>query len=419
MNTFDSVVQYLESLSIMPKEMPGIEKIKKALNQTNWYNKIDPKKVIVVAGTNGKGSTCAILESLLVSAHKKVGFYSSPHLIDTTERIRINQKQITKDEFVNIFLNNKELIEKYELTHFEALTLMAGDYFFGNHDLDYVIFEVGLGGTFDATNAMPHATSVITTLGYDHMNILGSTLVEIASNKFGIIQNKNTVIHHRLQPELKNLIHQVKNTTQSTWIEADPIVCHIKKTNQIQPVYLFETKWGVAESSLLGERASENAATALTVFHHLGFNPGNYLSALKQVHWNGRMQFVIWPSMKASLYLSGDHNMEGLQSLIKILKDFSYKNLHVVIGIGKDKEADKMLSSICELSNVHLYLTETPFKGNLIQDYPEVFKSKAKIADSNAIEILNKLSEFAGSDDLVVVTGSLYLVGLILKYLKN
>jgi len=418
MKTFEQIVSHLESLSIMPKEMPGIEKIKNALARTAWFSKIDPKKVIVVAGTNGKGSTCAILEALLVSADKKVGFYSSPHLIDTTERIRVNKNQISKNEFVKLYQDNETLITKFELTHFEALTLMAADYFFNRQNLDYALFEVGLGGTFDATNAIPHATSVVTALGLDHTNILGNTIQEIAKNKFGIIQKSNLVIHHQLPTEVLDLKKQIEKETNSKWFQAETVKLEIQKSS-LEPVYILETKWGNATINLPGDRAAQNAATALTVLAHLGFNPKEHLHALNEVRWNGRMQKVTWPNMQAAFYLSGDHNVQGVQSLLKILNDFTYENLHLVVGIGKDKDLSAMLNHFLQLPNISLYLTETPFKGLPVDEYPERFQAKAILKDKDPTKILDAIAKKTKPTDLVIVTGSLYLVGEVLKVLKN
>ncbi len=417
---FDSIVELLERLSIMPKEMPGIEKIKKAFSDTNWFSKIDPKKVIVVAGTNGKGSTCAILESLLLAAKKNVGFYSSPHLIDTTERIRVNAKQVSKGQFTELYLQNKDLIEKFELTHFEALTLMAADYFFSetwNNKLDFAIFEVGLGGTFDATNAIPHAVSVITSLSLDHTAILGRDLLSIAKNKLGIVQAKNLVVHHQFQEELLSLVNEVKSKTESTWHQSLTIKLKKIKSSELvkPPEYFLQTPWGEAKINLFGERAAENAATALTVFEKLGFNPALALFALNQINWKGRMQRVSWPLLKSALYLSGDHNPAGAESLIKLLKDFKWKKIHLIIGIGKDKEATEMLNIFSKLENSELYLTETPFKGLAIDQYPENFKKLAKSLERDVHVLLDKIAATAGADDLVLVTGSLYLVGEVLR----
>ncbi|MBC7466743.1 MAG: hypothetical protein H7256_12190 [Bdellovibrio sp.] len=414
MKTFEKVVNYLESLSIMPKEMPGIEKIKNALNETTWFSQIDPKKVIVVAGTNGKGSTCAILEALLTQAGCQVGFYSSPHLIDTTERIRVGQKQISKEAFVQLFETNEALIEKHQLTHFEALTVMAADYFFAKTKLDFVLFEVGLGGTFDATNAIPHATSVITALGLDHTHILGTTIEEIAKNKFGIIKKNNLVVHHKLPQAVEDLKNKFRTETDSNWYEAEPVTVDVKK-NGIAPAYILKSKWGETPINLMGSRAAENAATALTVFEKLGFNPSNNISALQTVQWGGRMQKVAWKNLTAPLYLSGDHNVQGLKSLLQILKDFSYKNLHIIVGIGKDKDSTPMLEDLIALPNVKLYLTETPFKGLTVNEYPEKFLEKAILKSKEVSEILDQLTKIAIKDDLVVVTGSLYLVGKVLS----
>jgi len=411
---FDIIVQKLEALSIMPKEMPGIEKITRALNDTNWFSKIDPSKVIVVAGTNGKGSTCAILESLLCSARKNVGFYSSPHLVDTTERIRVNQRQISKVNFVELYQQNQKRIEKFELTHFEALTVMAADYFFSNtwdQNLDYVIFEVGLGGTFDATNAIPHATSVITALSLDHTNILGHDLISIAKNKFGIVSDGNKVIHHPLPTELNSLVCEVRQQTQSTWLPG----AEVSLMKSSGPQYFLQTPWGMAEMNLMGERAAMNASTALAVFASLGFDPGAYLSALNQVNWKGRMQKIEWPSMKAPVYVSGDHNPQGIESLLDLLNDFSWNQIHVVVGIGKDKAVDSMLRELLQLKNIKLYLTETPFKGLALAEYPQEIKMRATESHHDVGVLLDRIAQQAHSQDLVLVTGSLYLVGEILK----
>lgn len=415
---FENVVQYLESLSIMPKEMPGIEKLKKALHETDWYASIDPTKVIVVAGTNGKGSTCAILESLLVFAGKRVGFYSSPHLIDTTERFRVQKKSISQDDFVKLFLANQESIARHQLTHFEALTLMAGDYFFSrkwNLSLDHIIFEVGLGGLYDATNAMPHSTSVITALSLDHTQILGSDLLSIAKNKFGIVQKNNRVIHHPLPVELEDLKTAKKEMTNSQWKVSESFRLSVDKG----PRYWIDTQWGKAELNLPGRRAAENAALALTTMNELGYDSAKYLAGLKMVAWPGRMQEVSWPGMKARIFLSGDHNQQGVQSLIDLLKDYTYQKIHIIIGIGKDKDSETMLLELEKVPGVQLYLTETPFKGLQISEYPEAQLQNAKLTDANVFNLLEQIKSTANQDDLVVVTGSLYLVGLVLKKLVS
>jgi dihydrofolate synthase / folylpolyglutamate synthase len=417
MNSYLETVQFLESLQIMPKSMPGLEKIKRALVITDWYEKIDPGKVIVVAGTNGKGSTCAILESLLLEANQKVGFYSSPHLVSTTERIRSEGKSISENDFVQLFKECEQIIRICELSHFEALTLMAGHYYFSktwNKNLDFIIFEVGLGGTYDATNAFPHHVSVITALGLDHTNILGDSIQEVAKNKFGIIQNNNAVIHHELPLEIRELIQMYERQTESTWIKADAAQIEIKKGKSPE-YYLF---YGGVKTRLniLGPRGAQNAMTALKVFEHLGFDPAKALPALGKVTWPGRMQKIDWPGIKAPCYLSGDHNPQGIKSLVEILKDFQWDRLHILAGIGVDKKAEEMLSELSELKNAKFYLTETPFKGLQLNAYPKKYLDMAAIKDKNPIKALNEMRAVVAENDLVIVTGSLYLVGEVLKF---
>jgi dihydrofolate synthase/folylpolyglutamate synthase len=418
---YSEVVKNLEALQIMPKTMPGLEKIKKALVQTDWFASLDANKIIVVAGTNGKGSTCAALEALLLDAGQSVGFYSSPHLVSTVERIRVNGKSISEERFIELYQNCEILIKSCELSHFEALTLMMGDYFFNSkwgQQLDYAILEVGLGGLFDATNAFPHKFNVITKLGLDHMNILGTNLSDIAKNKFGIVGKKSIVVHQPLQPELHDLKMQYQKETNSNWVEIPKVHWEIKKIspNSQEPKYIVHYEQEKFEINLIGERAVENIITAITAFEVLGFLPTGHTKALNNINWQGRMQKSAWPSIKCPVYLSGDHNQQGVESLIKILKDFNFQNLHLVVGIGVDKDAETMLNSLISLNNAKIYLTETPFKGRKVSDYPSSVIAKSVYQSHDLKTVLEKVSNVATENDLCVITGSLYLVGQFLSY---
>lgn len=391
---YNQIIQYLESLTIMPKTLPGLDKIRSAVTSKDWFAKLDPKKIITIAGTNGKGTTAAALEVLLLSAGKKVGLYTSPHLVSTTERIRVNGVDISDTAFAQLFLDNKAIIEKDELSHFESLTLMAADYFF-TQNLDYVIFEVGLGGLYDATNIFPNHYAVITKIGLDHENILGNNLIDIAKNKFGIIKQCAVVVHHQLDTQLKSLMAETQQKTNSTWISGASMS-------------------RVFDTNLIGPRAQENISTAVTVFEQLGFKLGPHHQALKKINWRGRMQAVGWPDISCPIYLSGDHNPQGIESLIEILKNYTYENLHLIVGIGVDKAGDEMLRQLLSIPRVKLYLTETPFKGRKVEDYPDFAKRVAVLSDRSGTAILYKIKP--QPKDMVVVTGSLYLVGSILAH---
>lgn len=411
-------VQYLENLQMMPKTMPGLFKMKCALEKTSWFGKMDASKIIVVAGTNGKGTTCAALESLLIEAGQNVGFYSSPHLVSTTERIRIAKQPISERKFVEVFEECLELIRQCELSHFEALTLMAGHYFFSEQHrkqpLDFVILEVGLGGSFDATNAFPHKYNIITKLGMDHTNILGSRLSDIASNKFGIVTKKSIVVHQPLASELAEVKALVKKETNSNWIESDKCGFRVDKAGAL-PRYFITVENSEIEINIAGKRAAENIMNAVTLFQILGFDLRPHKQALNRIDWPGRMQKITWPGLKCPLFLSGDHNEQGVESLIEILQDFHWRTLHLIVGIGTDKAVAVMLERLCGLSSMKLYLTETPFKGLGIEKYPASFLDLAVAKDKDIKSLLEAVAKTADSDDLCIVTGSLYLVGLVLK----
>ncbi|MES2801779.1 MAG: Mur ligase family protein [Bdellovibrionota bacterium] len=413
--TFNTVVTELEALNIMPKTMPGLDKLKQALQHKTWFQDMPEEKIITVAGTNGKGTTCAALQTLLLSAGKKVGLYTSPHLISTTERIRVDGESITEAEFIELYRENKKLITQYHLTHFESLTLMAADCFFAKNDLDYVLFEVGLGGTYDATNVFPNRYSVITALALDHQNILGDTVLDIAKNKFGIIKAHSKVIHHPLPPEVFALFSEVLSKTNSQAIPA--IAGTVTCEKSFEPYWFLQTPWGKTMINLPGQRACENIMTALTVFEELGFEPQDHLHSLEKIPWQGRMQKIKWPHIPAPVYLSGDHNIQGVQSLAHILHYFEWNELHLVVGIGQDKAAEEMLRILLGLPRVKLHLTKTPFKGRSVMDYPEELRVKAVSENDNVIELLNSLT--VAKNDLVVVTGSLYLVGQVLSELAH
>lgn len=407
----------------MPKTMPGLDKIIRALVKTDWFSKVDPQKVVIVAGTNGKGTTSAALEALLLHAGQRVGFYSSPHLISTTERIRLNGQDISESEFLDLFHRCEDLIRDCELSHFEALTLMAGEYFFGSMNslpLDFAILEVGLGGTYDATNAFPHKYVMLTKLGLDHVAILGSTIQDIARNKFGVVNKKSIIVHHVLPDEVMELKSRVQKETNSNWVETEKAELTIDEMGSRPRYFLKHTDIGMKfEINIPGARAAENIMTAATMFQILGFDLSHHVDALNQIRWAGRMQEVQIPSIQCPVYLSGDHNQQGVQSLVQTLAHYRFKRLHLVVGIGVDKKADEMFDLLNQLPNVIFYLTKTPFKGRSLNEYPDWVKQKSECQSENISEVLKAVSQKAEAADLCVVTGSLYLVGEVLKTIRS
>ena len=408
---YEEVVHFIENQS----KFHSIEYLQNVMNILNFN--VDPEKVIIVAGTNGKGTTCATLGTLLIDAGKNIGFFSSPHLIKTTERIKFNGIDISEHDFCNAFFTVKEKIEDHKLSHFEWLTFMAVYYFFEIKKVDYAIFEVGLGGTYDSTNIIPHKFCVITRLAMDHQEILGNSLKEIAKNKLGIVSKNNIVFHTRFDSEIKNLSIEYAKKYDAKFIEACDFSIDVDQSERY-PKFFVCTPFGKFRMNLPGNRAAENSVLALTAFNYLsGNNANKYGKAIERVEWPGRMQLVKYKNR--DIFLSGDHNPNGIQSLIDILKYYHFQKAHFVIGICKDKDHQKMLKMLFDLPYAKVYLTETTLKVLPINEYGENYIAKAKYATANQIDALDKAIENSSEDDLVIVTGSLYLVGKIYSHILS
>jgi dihydrofolate synthase/folylpolyglutamate synthase len=426
---YREIIQDIEARSIMPQSAPSLLPMQKALEKILPLGQFRPKKTIVVAGTNGKGSVCATLESLFLAAGKTVALCTSPHLAETTERFRINGQEISQEVFCQAYKAISIQTQELPLTHFEVLTAMAAWLFFSERATvpspEYVILEVGLGGVWDATNAIPHDYCIITSLGFDHQNLLGNTIEEIASNKFGIIQQGAKVVYSpfptEAQESLLRLAKAVQAKTGSQWVASVPFESFIEppltlsstNNNEVseEPQFFISTVWGKAPLSLAGQRGAQNVATALTFFAQLRYDPSKYLHVLNRIVWPGRMEKVLG-AKPCSTYLSGDHNAQGVQSLVQLLKHYRRKHLYILVGVGKDKDLDGILSPLFALDRTSIFLTETPFKGRAVDDYGK-WQTISSGASKDPVAMLREIQSLAGPDDMILVTGSLYLVGFL------
>lgn len=402
---YEKILDFLNSLSMENCAQDGYNATKLAFNY--MYKNVCPEKIILVAGTNGKGTTSATLTHLLRNAGKKVGLYTSPHLVSVNERINCNN-DISNCDFEEAFeyVHKNSVESGIRLSHFEYLTLMAYYHFFLKNEVDYAVFEVGLGGLYDATNVIPHKTCVLTKMGIDHENRLGNNLLDIAKNKFGIIQDTQKVIHLPFTEEIKSLT----NNIDAEFIEC----CHFDMHIEEGPTFAIKTKYGNAKLALLGKRACENTALALTVFEELGYNPSCYLDCLSTVKWPGRMEKVVFNDRQ--IFLSGDHNEQGIESLIEILSHFDYSHVHFIVGIAKDKNYNSILKKLSKVENSQIYLTETPYKTRYLQDY-ENWLNNCAAYDANWENLINKIPQ--NGKDIIIITGSLYLVGLVKSKLSG
>jgi dihydrofolate synthase/folylpolyglutamate synthase len=399
-------IRFLENRSVMPLVKPGLENTRLALLEAGLLQDLDPEKIIHISGTNGKGTTAKTLEQLLLAQNKSVGLYTSPHLLDTCERLRVNNANISELEFIALCEKYIGLIEKWNLSHFEALTVFAVGFFFKQKAVDYAIFEIGLGGTWDATNAIPHQTSVIASIGYDHMNILGTNIEGIAENKFGIIQKNNKVLHFPYAENIQKFLAAKIKTESATAIPTGTAEYFVTETDSL-PQYFLNTPWGKAKLSLLGARAAQNMWLALKTFAALGFDPRKGLKVLESIQWPARM--TPWKGeFPVPVYLSGDHNIQGLESLIEILKHSHYRKLHFILGLSKNRSHKEFMEKLEQVPRSQITLTRPEFNGVDPENNTQPFYPHIKDA-------LESLRTQVQSGDLVIVTGSLYLCGDLMR----
>lgn len=414
--TYHDILKNLEARGIMPDRPPDLGRMRIALKRLE-LDRFPASRVVVIAGTNGKGSVAATLEALLIDAKVSTGLYTSPHLVDYTERVRVDGRDISRETFSEAFLAVDAPTKDLNLSHFEMLTLIAMWIFASGKVgscVDWIILEVGLGGVWDATNAVPHEYCVITSIGMDHENILGRTLVEIARNKFGIVGRGSKVVHSPFSEELTPLARETKIQTSSRWLEARACEFEVEVYNQ-EPRFFLKSPWGRARLSLAGERAVENTATALTAFESLGFHPASHLVALQRVRWPGRMQRIdleLNINSPCPVYLSGDHNPQGIESLLKLLEHYPRKKIHILLGVAKDKNLDAMMDALLTLPKRKFYITSIAHRSRQKEDHG-LWLNHAEGFWSDPREALDLILKLATPDDMILVTGSLYLVGHI------
>lgn len=433
---YTNLVSQLESRGVFPNKyrLPTLKPTQEGLEKIGYFESPfyqntflkDPYRVILVAGTNGKGSVCASLEALFQATGERVGLYTSPHLVDTTERIRVNDQRISSEDFCRVYEFIQRKIPGESLSHFEMLTLMAMVYFTSGLQIppvDRIILEVGMGGTWDATNAIPHGVSVITKMGFDHEQYLGTKLLEILENKLGIIPSQITpdiphplVVHFPFPEEGASLVEQRKKLNpRAQWIES-PLYPHHIEINSAsdEPTPFLHSPWGKLPLALVGKRGAENTSLALSVFAALHPSPRDFVKALEHVRWPGRMQRFYLPD-GPRIYLSGDHNPQGIESLLELLPHYPRKHLHILFGCGADKNLLGMLRPLLTMEQVSLYVSQAHFKGRPLEDYQSFSAIKGQWEDPETA--LSEILQRCGKDEMILVTGSLYLVGDILKSL--
>jgi dihydrofolate synthase / folylpolyglutamate synthase len=358
-------------------QKPNLIQINLALNKLgNFHKKF---RVIHITGTNGKGSTAAMIANILKISGLNVGLYTSPHLVSFNERIQVNGISISNIDAFRIIEEIKSL--NIELSFFEFTTLLALLYF-KEQKTDFIVLEVGMGGTWDATNVCDAEISVITPIDLDHTHILGNSVEKITRDKCGIIKEKTKTVTC-----INNNISIIKEYTKK-----NPLIIAKKYSGEI---------------SLNGDFQKINAGMAEKVCKFLGIDEKFIIEGIKTVDWPGRMEFI-----EKNILLDCAHNPYAIKSMADFVKKQKFKKLILVLGLLGDKDIKGIIKNLPKQDI--LILTKPKIERALD---PEKIAEKGKFFEyiiiDEPIEALRYAKKIADFDDLILVTGSCYLIGNI------
>lgn len=385
----------------------------------------DPQKILKtvhVAGTNGKGSTAATIASIMKEAGYKVGLYTSPHLIDFTERIKISGKEIEEGEVVRLTecirskIQDSEFKDELErITFFEFTTAMALLYF-KEKEVDIAVMETGMGGRLDATNVIRPLVSVITNISVEHKEYLGDTIEAVAFEKAGIIKDGVPLITGVEQPAAFQVIERVCNEKGAPLYSLGRDFSFQRKGSN---TFLYN---GIKESfdaltlNLRGGHQFQNASIAIAAVEMLrekGFtiSPEALIDGIGKVSWPGRLETI---SQSPMIILDGAHNPAGADVLSRAIKEeLKFNRLYLVLGIMADKEVEGIISPLAPLA--HEVILSRPKYERASNPSDLLPLTKRYNINSTAFEELRDAIDYArskaGSEDLIIVSGSLFTVG--------
>ena len=441
--TYKQAISYLYSLEEERINL-GLSRIKSLLFNLS----ISPEdlKVLHIAGTNGKGSVAAIASSILAQIGFKVGVYTSPHLKDFRERIVIKcsgaiyrtesqrVKCIPKKELINLVEKIKPIVKKISRTEigkptfFEVTTAIMFNWFV-KEKVDFLVLEVGLGGRLDATNVVSPLVSVITNIGLEHTDRLGSTLEEITKEKCGIIKRDCPVITAEKNPKILKIIESISHKKNARLIRIGRDVKY--KFEGFNGKLQFFNYEGISHKfkrlplPLIGKHQLANACCAIASIEFLIDN--RYLSkvikkSLRDTKWPGRCEII---SRSPMLILDGAHNPQASSTLISTLGDyFSYDRLILILGILRDKDIDGIMHHLVPLANVVIFTSPSnpraasPFELMNYLPLPISESSQPQVGTrcssffitDNVPHAIKLARQIASRQDMILITGSLYTV---------
>lgn len=425
-------MNYNETVEFLFRQLPAYHRVGKAAYKNDLHNTLlldehfghphRKYKTIHVAGTNGKGSVSHMTASMLMEAGYKTGLYTSPHLKDFRERIRVNGKMISKGAVTGFVNRNISFINAVRPSFFEMAVGMAFDYF-ADESVDIAVIEVGLGGRLDSTNIITPVISVITNIGHDHMDLLGNTLEKIAYEKAGIIKSRVPVVIGETQPETYDIFMARARESQSEIFFADQnYKCNLGEYDYQRGFSEYDidelsSKVSYAgEIPLGGDYQSRNLQTLLQVFSMLketyGISTKNIRDGISNVIYNthlaGRWQVI---GKKPLTICDTGHNREGLEYVVNQIRRIPKTGLHMVMGFVNDKDLSLVLPLLP--ADAHYYFTRASvpraLDERILADEAARFGLKGE-SYREVRSAINAAGLNASEGDLIFIGGSTFIV---------
>lgn len=401
---------------------PGLEVMQQMMELLGYPEQ--KFKSVHIAGTNGKGSTAAFIDSILRETDVTVGLYTSPHIYTFNERIRINGESISDEELVALIQELKELTEQHNIqpTFFEFTTALAYMHFARQH-VDIAVIEVGMGGLLDATNVITPLVSVITNIGLDHMEFLGDTKEKIAREKAGVIKQRVPLITSEKDPAILKLLRNECEAKRAPMYTTDELfdIALIRESFENQE-FIVTGKYNATLSiPLLGHHQLQNAVCAIGVILELRkqgieISEEAIIEGMAGAKWEGRLDVV---SIKPLIVVDGAHNQDGVYVLHEYIKGLPRYDV-LVLAQKKGKDLQDMATMIVPLFS-HVIVT----KGNFMPEEPHVISQKLASVHSSVhsiedvAEALNEAKKMLPPDGMMLITGSLYMVADALAVLRH
>lgn len=427
---YQETIDYLFNVTPLFQNI-GKDAYKEGLDNTiildNHFNNPHKKfRTIHIAGTNGKGSCSHTIAAILQSAGYKTGLYTSPHLIDFSERIKVNGEPVEKEFVIDFVKQNKDFFEPLHPSFFELTTAMAFLYF-AEKKVDVAVIEVGLGGRLDCTNIITPDLSIITNISFDHTQFLGNTLKEIAKEKAGIIKGKRPVIIGEYTPETKTVFEDKAKSTNSDIIfaEDNKLINGYKQTENGLLLYKSD-KIKDLYGELNGLYQVKNTNTILNAVYQLiglGYNidETNIKNGFKNVcHLTGLMGR--WQKLEENPTIICDtgHNIGGMKYIVEQLSRMKYDKLHIIIGMVNDKDINGVISLLPK--NAKYYFTQASVKRALPAEQVKEIANNHGLkgeAYSSVEKALTIAKNNAKENDLIFIGGSTFIVADLIVLYKS